>query len=537
MGYLKAQHEIISDKSKNPVVSSEYVKHGNAWLNETINGAVSAVTNKADKSYVDTELAKKASKSDLNGKADASAVSALQTAINNKADNSTVSALSGRVSTNETNIAAANARIDGIVAIPPGSTEGNAELIDIRTGADGKKYPTAGDAVRGQVTDLKSDLSKKISKPTISNNNKVPRAQNGDVEWVEVGQPTDGQTATAVTNWLNAHPEATTTVQDGSITSAKLADTESKSMAKLISEIETISKVPVGLCPWTNIEESKIRQYFDSQASIGQYNYELWVSLVYNKSTNTVSCETTDAQLRTFLSIANEYNCKPTLAKFHIKNIDSGDYSDFVPKYTTYVDNLLAIIESESEKPEYVALFNEIWYIYTDATSASNYVIPTLQHFKSKGYKVGVSVAGCKHTNVRGGYFGVSNDIKNASDFIGINYYPEGPKRNGYIYDNEIYDTIINGFDTIDCALSDAMSHNCDVIISETGVPDYWLRICAPGVSSPVGVHGGTAVREEYTKAIVKLLKGYSNLKGIYFWYSYFSSIQKNTINANFKGE
>ncbi|MCQ2053445.1 MAG: hypothetical protein MJZ03_05905, partial [archaeon] len=102
--------------------------------------------------------------SDLAGKANASDVAALQTAVNGKADSSTVSDLSERVSTNETGLAAANTRIDNIVAIPPGSTEGNTELIDIRTGADGKNYATAGDAVRGQVTDLKIDLNNQTVK-------------------------------------------------------------------------------------------------------------------------------------------------------------------------------------------------------------------------------------------------------------------------------------------------------------------------------------------------------------------------------------
>lgn len=152
MAHIRVEHELISDKSKNPVVSSDYVKHGAGWLSDTISTignkadksyVDSKVAEKADKSYVDTELAKKANSSDLSGKADAS----------------TVSALSSRVSQNETNIAAANTRIDNIVQTPSGSTEGNAELIDIRTGADGKNYSTAGAAVRGQITDLNSDLN------------------------------------------------------------------------------------------------------------------------------------------------------------------------------------------------------------------------------------------------------------------------------------------------------------------------------------------------------------------------------------------
>ena len=163
---LQANFEIVSDKSKNAVTSSEYIKHGNAWLNDAINAATTAVNSKADKSYVDAELAKKATTEALstvdakvNGKADANVVSQLQATVNTKADSSTVSALSERVSSTETGITAANSRIDEIVALPDGSTTADAELIDIRTKADGTKAASAGAAVREQVTDLKSDLT------------------------------------------------------------------------------------------------------------------------------------------------------------------------------------------------------------------------------------------------------------------------------------------------------------------------------------------------------------------------------------------
>lgn len=46
-------------------------------------------------------------------------------------------------------------RIDNLAKIPDGSTEGNAELIDIRVGDDGVNYPLGGEAVRSQFKNIK----------------------------------------------------------------------------------------------------------------------------------------------------------------------------------------------------------------------------------------------------------------------------------------------------------------------------------------------------------------------------------------------
>ena len=68
-----------------------------------------------------------------------------------------------------------------------------------------------------------TDVDNRIPLPSPAYAGLFPMATaQGGIQWVPRGQPTDAQTAAAISAWLAAHPEATTTVQDGSITAAKL---------------------------------------------------------------------------------------------------------------------------------------------------------------------------------------------------------------------------------------------------------------------------------------------------------------------------
>ena len=84
-------------------------------------------------------------------------------------------------------------------------------------------------ALQASVTNLETH---KVAQPLDGNNRPTNGTSgqslrtkgDGTTEWADVGLPTDAQTAQAVSDWLDAHPEATTTVQDGSLTEAKFSN-------------------------------------------------------------------------------------------------------------------------------------------------------------------------------------------------------------------------------------------------------------------------------------------------------------------------
>lgn len=112
-----------------------------------------------------------------------------------------------------------------------GATENQAKQIE-----ENKKNVAS---LKAETGSLKED---KVDKPSATDDGKIPRAKEGGVEWVEAGQPTDEQTNSAVSSWLNEHPEATTTVLDGSINEYKFTSTLRKKKANYYISVEKMKE-------------------------------------------------------------------------------------------------------------------------------------------------------------------------------------------------------------------------------------------------------------------------------------------------------
>lgn len=142
------------------------------------------------------------------------------------------------------------ARMNQFTSLQEGSTTGDAELIDGRIGYDGKVYDNIGGAIREQISELKGDLD---------------TLNQGGLNLKEdfIG--------TQVNNWLDEHPEATTTVQNGSLDELKFTDEAKTKIVKEYVTPEMFGAVGDGVTDDTNAVQECLNNSNKFKILVGNY--------------------------------------------------------------------------------------------------------------------------------------------------------------------------------------------------------------------------------------------------------------------------
>lgn len=174
-----------------------------ADLETTVQQFTDFVTNYFDNLDVQEEINRKLDAMALDGTLGAilqplvdAAASNIETEMNN------------RLADQDSEINVLVARMDTFASLPPGSTSGNAELLDIRVQADGDTAASAGDAVRAQIGEVTTEIeavSEGVSENNVASNDHVYINVNTGL--------IDGTSATYVSTTRYAIPKGVTRIE------------------------------------------------------------------------------------------------------------------------------------------------------------------------------------------------------------------------------------------------------------------------------------------------------------------------------------
>lgn len=106
------------------------------------------------KNYVENYFANLDVQDEINNKIDEMVADGTMDALLLPLFNTYKSQIDNMVNTQNNRITLLESRMDTFSTLAEGSTTGDAELMDARIGANGITYPNAGDAIRGQITDV-----------------------------------------------------------------------------------------------------------------------------------------------------------------------------------------------------------------------------------------------------------------------------------------------------------------------------------------------------------------------------------------------
>lgn len=176
-----------------------------------------------------------------------------------------VATLEPRVLANENKIDVLRSRMDAFASLPEGSTTGDAELTDIRVGAIGETYPTAGDSVRGQVENLNKSVAIASNRETV-----IPFGDMvaGQIIVKNVFVP-KGKIITITATTYNTGVRATFRYTDGTrISAIRVSDKLRYRAEKDIYAIDIYAGVATNATVTVTDEPLYLTNYYDKSAKV-----------------------------------------------------------------------------------------------------------------------------------------------------------------------------------------------------------------------------------------------------------------------------
>lgn len=208
-------------------------------------------------------------------------------------------------------------------------------------------------------------------------------------------------------------------------------------------------------------------------------NLKEWIiepKIVFDSTNNTVKCDYDLNEIKKQIQYGNSIGIKPICLKMPMLFIEKETIMQigiekFKADYKKLVLNIATSLQNCAIK--YAVVFNENEWLYLDK-QYEDFVIDVIESVKALGYKVCINTMGVINT------LKLSDRIKNAVDVFSANTYPNISNK----LDKTTFDDVVNSLNTnniINMFKHLKNTYNKKMIISETGVMDYWACLNNPG--------------------------------------------------------
>lgn len=260
---------------------------------------------------------------------------------------------------------------------------------------------------------------------------------------------------------------------------------------------------------WVGVPLNDMKVGIDQWIELGVDGIVVTIHLVYSGSTLVMSESTSDVLSAMSYAVGKGLNI--TCIKVHCTVANTGS---FLTDYQSAVTGLLVTFSGMA--PMFTIL-NERPDI-TNNSANNAWALALIASVKSAGFQCGITLQDIQ-------YYGISNTVLSALNFIGLNCYPII----GYKGRNTTLQDCINGIDTsvIKRMLLDlkAKFPAKPVIISEFGIRNYYIYYASPSdfaYDDPGDIANGQTVIN-YFEALFEIMNG--KIDGIWSWFDiYYAS-------------